>query len=326
MTAPSAAPGQAHSYRFEALLGLTALIWGCNFTVVKAALLTLDPHLFNALRFSLSVALLSVFWAFPAFRLRRRTAARIRDRWQTDRLPFVLVIALGLGGHVLYQVLFIEGIARTNAGTTSLLLAGVPLWTAVVGSAMGIDHLSRGAWFGLAVGFAGTVLVALPGDASAVGAIHIDFGAMLVLLASIAWAGYTAFSKPLMRSLSTLTLTLSTMLVGLPVLWLFALPSLPSADWSTVGFWTWAAVVYSGALSTGLAYVLWNYGIQHRGPAHTAVYGNLVPIVGVATGAVFLGEQVGVPELAGGALILVGLLLMRRSRLDRYVRGRGMRT
>jgi drug/metabolite transporter (DMT)-like permease len=70
--------------------------------------------------------------------------------------------------------------------------------------------------------------------------------------------------------------------------------------------------VFSGALSTGLAYALWNVAVNVVGPARTSAFNNLVPFVALATGYVLLGEPVTGIQLAGGLLIIGGLWLVRR--------------
>ena len=74
----------------------------------------------------------------------------------------------------------------------------------------------------------------------------------------------------------------------------------------------WFAVAFSGLLSTGLAYSLWNLGIRHVGPSRTAIYTNLVPVITLLSRVWMLGESVTGWQLSGGVLVLAGLLVMRR--------------
>ena len=94
----------------EAGLLALAVIWGVNFSVVKAVLVFLDPLALNALRFTIAAAAL---WL-----VMRRLGGRGVD--PEDRLRLLL---LGLLGNVVYQLAFIFGIDRTLAGNASLLLA-----------------------------------------------------------------------------------------------------------------------------------------------------------------------------------------------------------
>jgi drug/metabolite transporter (DMT)-like permease len=75
-----------------------------------------------------------------------------------------------------------------------------------------------------------------------------------------------------------------------------------------------AALFYSGVFSTGIAYVTWHVGVRRLGGSHASVYQNVVTLVAVLGGWIGLGEPVLTSQLIGGLLMLVGLLLMRRSR------------
>ncbi|MFQ5530765.1 MAG: EamA family transporter, partial [Gemmatimonadota bacterium] len=87
------------------------LIWGINFSVVKALLDQFDPLALNGVRFALGAAVLAPFalrgGAYRAF----------------TRRDWLAVTALGLVGNALYQVLFITGIDGTLAGNAALILA-----------------------------------------------------------------------------------------------------------------------------------------------------------------------------------------------------------
>ena len=75
-----------------------------------------------------------------------------------------------------------------------------------------------------------------------------------------------------------------------------------------------AAILYSGGLSVGIAVVIWNFAVSRVGATHTAVYGNLVPLVALTGSFLLLNERVTVLQLMGGTLIISGLLLMRHDR------------
>jgi len=103
-------------------------------------------------------------------------------------------------------------------------------------------------------------------------------------------------------------------MIALPILWTLGWSDLDQVNWAEVTPTVWAAIVFSGGFSTGIAYGLWNVAVQRVGPSATAIYNNLVPVVALASGVVLIGERVTLYQLLGGTLILGGLLLMRRAR------------
>ncbi|MEO1076255.1 MAG: EamA family transporter, partial [Bacteroidota bacterium] len=72
------------------------------------------------------------------------------------------------------------------------------------------------------------------------------------------------------------------------------------------------AFIFIGVI---VAYGLWNVAVRQVGAAYATAYGNLVPFVAIGAGAWLLDEAVTVYQLLGGALIIGGLLLLRRARM-----------
>lgn len=294
-------------WKYEGALLFTVVVWGMNFPVIKLALAAMHPHVINGFRFVVSAAVLGSLYVAQGqhheFSLRRSFARHGRA-----------IVALSLTGYLLYQLAFILGINRTTAGNAALIMAGAPLWTAVVGRVFGYETLRRGAWAGLLVILTGTVVIVL-GSAAAVDLSNDTFvGNVLMLGASMLWGGYTAFSKPVLRDLPATTLIFYAVLVALPFLLLLAGANVREVDWEAVTPMVWLAIIFSGGLSTGLVIVFWSAGIRHVGASHTAAYGNIVPIVAVVGSVLMLGEAIRLVQIIGACLIVGGLVVMRRFR------------
>lgn len=271
-----------------------AIIWGVNVPVMKASIATLHPFTFNALRLSCSVLVLGL-------------AEGLTRRGERAPVPWRTVLFLALLTSVAYQALFIGGIARTSAGHTGFIVASGPLWTALAGRVMGVERLGARAWGGLALAFVGTALVVAVGRG---GGATLQ-GNLLVLAAMLAWAVGTVHSRATLESFPAGRLAFLTSLVALPGHWLIAAPHLGEVSLGALDATLWAAVLYSGGLSTGLAYILWNASVQSIGPARTSAFTNLVPLVALAVAWYWLGERPTWDQLAGGALILIGLASWR---------------
>lgn len=276
---------------------VVALIWGVNVPVMKAAIATLHPFTFNALRLTCSVLVLGLAEAFS------RRGERAPTPWRT-------VVFLALLTSVAYQALFIGGIARTSAGHTGFIVASGPLWTALAGRVLGVERVGARAWIGLALAFVGTALVV----AAARGGEATLAGNLLVLAAMVAWAVGTVHSRATLETFPAGRLAFLTSLVALPGHWLIAAPHLGELSAAALDGPMWASVLYSGALSTGLAYILWNESVRSVGPARTSAFTNLVPLVALGTAWAWLGERPDAAQLAGGALILVGIASWRTRR------------
>ena len=288
----------------EAGLGLVVLFWGFNFAVVKVPLEVMPPFVVNAIRFAISACVLGAIHV---------TASRAAGRspLATFRVGVWPVVGLGVLGHALYQVGFILGIARTTAGGAALLIALSPLVTAAAGHVLGVDRMARIGWIGALVSLAGVVLVVLGRPGELGGDLT---GVLLLLGASVAWGLATALSRPLLaRGATPVGLAFWGVMTALPVLTALALTQLDDLRWADVDRWDWLALLYSGSLSTGVAYWIWNSSVQKVGPSRTAAFSNLVPFVGVAAGAVLLGEPIVALQVLGGALIVAGVVVVRRA-------------
>jgi drug/metabolite transporter (DMT)-like permease len=296
------------SPRSDLALLFTVFIWGLNFPIIKVALEPMPPYVVNAFRFAVSAVVLGAIHGW-------RTRHTPGGSWAPMREHGWTVVSLGLLGYVVYQWCFIVGVNATSAGSAALIIASSPMWTAVIARVLGMERLPFGAWGGLGLSLVGTILVVVAGHNAPNFANDTLFGNGLMLVGAVMWAAYTVFSRPVLKAgVSATGLAFFGIAIALPVLWGLSATEFDQVDWPNVTPTVWAAILFSGGFSTGIAYAFWNSAVQRVGPSATAIYNNLVPVVALASGVVLIGEAVTLYQLLGGALILGGLLLMRRAR------------
>jgi drug/metabolite transporter (DMT)-like permease len=271
-------------------------IWGLNFAVAKRALETFDPLGFNALRYVLASG-----FVFAVLRRQGRLELPARGDWGR-------ILVLGIFGNTIYQLSFIVGLDMTTAGSGSLMLAVMPVFVLALELWSGIHHNLR-AWVGAAASILGVALV----SRAAVGLQGSEalLGNLLMICAAAFWAMYTQGSQPLIRRYGAIRATAWTLWAGAAAIFLMGVPSLLRQDWASIDRVSWAGLIYSAFLSIGLAYLLWYRSVGKLGGARTAIYSNLVPVVALAAGALWLGEQVTLLSLAGAALVIGGVMLVR---------------
>lgn len=282
-------------------LGLLALvvIWGVNFSVIKAALGEIPPLAFNAVRFPLASA---VLWVI----LRRRGRIEPIPRDELPRLLF-----LGILGHVVYQLLFIYGMDATRAGNASVLLATVPVWTALLSTLRGHERPGLSVWIGAGATVAGVGLLVVGGaERLALGGGNLQ-GDLLMVAASLGWAAYTVEGRDLIRRHGALRVTAWTLWIGTGFLVLLGLPALLELPVGEVSPAAWAGAGYAGVFAVGVAYLLWYWGVGRLGSTRAAAYGNAVPVVALFVAWLWLGEEPAPLELAGAAVIIAGASLAR---------------
>jgi drug/metabolite transporter (DMT)-like permease len=281
------------------LLGVI-LVWGVNFSVVKATLAEMSPLAFNGLRFLLSSSTMLILTRAVEGDLHVR-----RDDW----LRLALV---GLIGHSTYQVLFIIGLDHTQAGHSSLMLGLTPVFVALIGLALGIERVRARVWSGIWLSFAGIVLITSGSNDG----LHLGgptlLGDLLTLAATFCWASYTVLAKPLLSRYSPIKFTALTMALGALPLLVASVPSLLAQDWGRVTAAGWLGLLYSYSLAIVGAYIVWYASVQRVGSARTAIFSNLTPVVGLVAAWLMLGEILAPVQLIGAAVVVLGISLARR--------------
>jgi drug/metabolite transporter (DMT)-like permease len=222
----------------------------------------------------------------------------------------------------IYQIAFAMGMARTTAGNTALIMSSIPMWTAIISVTFVRERLGRLAWVGLTVTFVGTAIVTLQKVGVTVTTGNV-VGNFIVLFAALAWAVGSVISRPILRFVSPIKLAFLATLGTLPIHFLAARASLNPESITAIEWSTWFCILYSGIFSTGLAYAMWNYGVQQLGASHAAVFQNLVPLVALACSWLVLGEVVTTVQAIGGMMIIIGLIVVRRNRQKKIARPLG---
>lgn len=282
---------------FDGLLLLMVLIWGSNFSLVKAALVEIPPQSFNALRLVVASTLFLV--------------AILAKGWPSlTRKDWLLIAFFGFVGHFVYQICFMGGLARTTASNSSLILGCSPVAVALASALAGHEKVSHVQWAGAGLSVVGIYLVV--GTGADFGGVSLA-GDFLTLGAVVCWAIYTVGSRSLLARLSPLIVTGLTMGVGTVLYVPAALPGLLRLDVSRVPVWAWAAVVFSSIFALNVAYLIWYTSVQRIGNIRTSVYSNVTPLVAMAVAAISLGERITMSNVGGAAAILAGVFVTRRA-------------
>ncbi|GAB4450834.1 MAG: DMT family transporter [Anaerolineae bacterium] len=277
--------------RTLASLGITLIFWASAFAGIRAALDAYSPAHLALLRFLVASATLAVYAALTRMPLPAR-----RD------LPAIL--GLGFLGITVYHVALNFGEVSVTAGAASMLISSVPVFTAILATAILGERLKAWGWLGIAVSFSGAALIAL-GEGNG---LEFDPGALLILLAAVATALYFVFQKPYLTRYSALQFTAYCIWAG-TLLMLVFLPGLPQAVQQAPPGAT-LAVVYLGVFPAAIAYGTWTYALS-RAPASIATsFLYLSPILATLIAWVWLGEAPAALALVGGALALVGVILV----------------
>jgi len=295
------APAPVKFGTIDLALIMMTVIWGMNAVIVKLTYTQIPPMAFMAVRFVIAGALLLI--------ILRVTEGSLR----VDRRDWPKFLVAGMVGTGLYQPLFLTGLSMTSASVTALIIATSPIFVALINRVLGREILPPRGWLGIALTFAGIILiVAASGDVTLSSQSFV--GDLLILAGSFLWALYAVLAAPLMARYSPLRVTALTTSIGAAPIIVIGLPATLALDWSQVNLWGWSGLIYSALFAIVVGYIIWNNGVKKIGGTRTALYGNLIPVIGVITATLLLGEQLTPLKIAGAAVIFVGLHLARTAK------------
>ncbi len=288
--------------RFARADGLTLValggLWGSAFVAIRAGLLAgAPPFLYADLRFVLA-ALASLALA---------VGLRVPRPSRQLLLRAALLGGLSLVGG--YSILVYWGETTTGGGLSAILVATVPLWSGVVGHrALPGERFGGLGWLGILVGFVGVVLLLLPGLSP--GAFGATLGAVAIVGAALLFSGGSVLLRRLGGGPEGLWSLSAQFAAAALVILPFTLASEPLA--LPVTPLVLGTLLYLALGSSVLGFLLY-FRLHHRvGPARASFVTYVSPVAGLLLGALLLGEPVSVLEIGGFALIVLGILLLRR--------------
>jgi drug/metabolite transporter (DMT)-like permease len=284
--------------KVELMLAVTIVIWAFNFTVTRFVL----THGFRPLAYSVvrygggAVCLLLLALA-------RGEGLRVR------RADVGLLVFAGLLGIVGNQLAYVYAIKLTNASTVAFMLGAVPVLAALIAAASGVETLSRRFAVAALVSFAGVALVALGGG----GFEPNVLGDALGLLTALTWAAYAVAITPLMDRYSPFRVSALVISIGWLQLAPFGVPQLLEQDFHLRPL-VWGGLAFAILGPLVLTNLLWFAAIGEVGPSRAALFANAQPFIGALFALVLLSEPLHPVELAGAALIAVGIVAGHRRR------------
>jgi drug/metabolite transporter (DMT)-like permease len=227
----------------------------------------------------------------------------------------IVGLALLLGGNGL--VMLAE--RSVDSGIAAVVIALVPIWTAVLALVLGRERLRGIAVTGLAVGFLGAAVLANPASAD-----HVAPGGIALLLcATLSWASGSYYSKSATVPRRPLVMTGMEMLCGGAGLVVAGLlrGELSDLDLGAVGWTAWAGFAYLVVFGSMLAFTAYVWLLRNARLSLVTTYAYVNPAVAVLLGALFLGESLTGQTLVASALILVGVGLVVSGRSPAAVAG-----
>jgi drug/metabolite transporter (DMT)-like permease len=288
------------------IIMLLSLLWGGAFFMIELGLRGFPPNTLVFLRMALAVP--------PMLLILRLFGHRLPSDFKSWKQLFVL----GAINAALPFILFFWGQTRIESGLASVLNATTPLWGVVTAHFLTSDEKATPARVvGVLLGLAGIIVMV---GAEALGGIS---GSVLAQLACLAATLLYALAAVYGRTLSQSTMTPLVVATGqvvtaamfmFPVMLIVDQPwLLPAAGWDA-----WAGAIGLAIPSTAIAYFFYFRLIDRAGASNAMLVAFIMPVIAIILGVAALGETVEPKEIAGAALIALGLLAIDGRLLPKF--------
>ena len=284
---------------------LTALFWGGTWIAGRVAVQEPSPFAVASWHFLLASLLLGVL-------LIRREG---RPHWSLH--DWLRLALLGLSGVFLYNIFFLYGLQRVEAGRAALVVAFIPALIALADWLLFRLPMTLTKASGVMLAMFGCLLVVTRGHPTHLFVGAVGFGEWLLLGTALTWTAYTLISRRCARRFSPLAMTFGGCLCGWLMLTLAALGEGSLFDFSATTWRGWSSIAFLGVFGTAIAFTWYSEGITRIGSTRAAAFINLVPVFAVLLATLLLDERLDGAVLAGGLLVLTGVLLTSRSAILR---------
>ncbi|UQY36955.1 EamA family transporter [Pseudomonas fulva] len=271
------------------LAAVVIVAWGVNFVIIKVGLEGVPPMLLGALRFMLA--------AFPAILFIRRPAMPLR--WL---LAYGLTISLGQ-----FAFLFSAMYVGMPAGLASLVLQAQAFFTLGFAALFIGETVRRSSLIGLVVAAAGLLLIG-----SESGRAFTLAGFVLTLCAAAMWGLGNVVTKRIGKVNLVSLVAWGSLIPPLPFLALSLImegPAQIETALRSISLSSVLAIAYLAFIATLLGYGLWSRLLSRYPASQVAPFSLLVPVVGLSSAWLFLGEALSTVQWLGAAIVMLGLLI-----------------
>jgi drug/metabolite transporter (DMT)-like permease len=287
------APGP--SSRTPAILAIitAAVLFGTAAVPAKKALERMPPFVLAELRWIIALGII-----LAVLRHQGRRPVFHRIAWP-----------LGLTGLTLFYFFYSYGLRHTTAANATLIAGGTPVIVALLAALFLHERITVSKAFGIAASMAGIAVIVLSGT----GLDSSLFGNLLIVGSATSWAVYTVLGRHTFAGNDSLAVLAGIATAGLIQMAPLAVYESYREGLSQIHATDFLYVVYLALGPSAAAYMLVGYALTHLEASQAAVFGNIMPFAGALAGYIFLGEQIGLEHLIGGAFIILGVWLATRT-------------
>lgn len=272
-------------------------IWGGMYVVVKHIVEVIPPLELVWMRYVIALVTLIII------------GLASKQKWQMKQKHILLVITISLIGYVLSILTQETGTMLSTAQMGAIITSTTPAFMVLFASILLKERLTFKK--------ASSVSLATIGVIAIVGIDDIDMsstlGGLSLIIAALTWALMSVLIKLLPTRYSQIVVTTYAVLIAVVVLTPFVIVRYPQVSLNElVQPNIWGGLLYLGIISTSLAFLLWNRGLQMLNASSGGIFFFFQPVVGTFLGWAILGETISMTFWVGSFLILIGILIAIR--------------
>jgi drug/metabolite transporter (DMT)-like permease len=276
--------------------------------LAEVALKEMSPISFSVSRFAMGgLALFLVMYLQYRYEV-RRTSGPVSFLPKIKRKHWPRLLLISVIGATLAPWLGIEGLGLTHGARASLWLALGPAVSTYCGYLFRTERMGMYGYIGIVLAVIGTVILAWDGLRPAQG---YWLGDLILIVALILTVIELHLIKPLARQYGPVPVVAIRTAIGCSLYILIASPDLVEVTWSSLGHWTWIAILAGGAIGVGVGQWAKVRALKVLGPTQVVLYGNMVPIAALLIAWLSIGENPSHLEVVSAVFIITGAILIQ---------------
>ena len=276
------------------LVFFVTAIWGLNLVIIKVLVEDLPPQTMTAFRIMMAgITALIIIVLGKSFR-------------RLSKKEWIYTLLGMLFGVILHHLLIAIGLTMSDASNASLILALVPLTTAILAVLFLGEQLTKLRMIGFILALTGVFFI----QGGSFSDMQLSQGDLILFIAMVVQAISFIFVKKATATLDSKQVTTIMYLAGSIGLLIISFIAEPEgvSEMTSASLFTYFLFIVSGIVATGVGYIVFNAAIQKIGAGQTAIFNNFVPFFGLVFSALFLNETITTSQLIGFAFIVSGVL------------------
>ncbi len=280
---------------------IASSIWGGMFVVVKVVVSVIPPLELVWIRYLIALVALVIIGLVT------------KQKWKIKKKHIGLITAISIVGYVISIVTQETGTMLSNAQMGAIITSTTPAFMVVFASLILKERLTFKKAISVSLATIGVIIIVGIDDIN----MSSILGGISLIIAALTWALMSVLIKCLPSDYSQIVVNIYATLIAFVVLTPFVITKLSKLNMSELTNPSiWGGLLYLGIVSTAIAFLLWNRGLQMLNASGGGIFFFFQPVVGTLLGWLILGETISITFWFGSFLILLGVLIVLRDRKE----------